>query len=119
MFHGITAIFGGSLLLGFFRSKSRIDLLWSDRLHLRITHVGGGRFVFHIIDWHSLKQSRAQISIIEAEILSAAKSTCRDSLMAEHHQVLFDSHAKLPFILIVDSNGLYPTITTLHDGLES
>lgn len=76
----------------------------------------GGSHVFHVLDWHSSKQSRVAFSSIGAEILAAATSTDRGALMAERHQVLYGSSQPLPFILTVDSNGLYSTITTLHEG---
>lgn len=75
-----------------------------------------GGSVFHALDWHSSKQRRVAFSSIGAEILAAATSTDRGSLMAERHQTVYGSPIQLPFVLSVDSNGLYSTITTLHEG---
>jgi len=38
--------------------------------------------------------------------------------MAEQLQAIHQSETTLPFILTVDSNGLYSTVTTLHQGLD-
>lgn len=79
-------------------------------------YLSGGRNIFHVLDWHSSKQSRVVFSSIGAEILAAATSTDRGSLMAERHKVLYGSPKTLPFVLTVDYNGLYCTIKTLHEG---
>lgn len=78
----------------------------------------GGASVFHVLDWLSKKQSRVSFSSIGAEILAAATSADRGSLIAEQLQVVHDSQEKLPFILTVDSHGLFSTITTLHEGSD-
>lgn len=78
----------------------------------------GGEFIYHLLDWLSCKQTRVAFSSIGAEILAAATSTDRGSLMAERLQIVFKSDVPLPFVLTVDSNGLYSTITTLHEGSD-
>lgn len=72
--------------------------------------------VFHALDWQSCKQSRVAFSSIGAEILAAATSADRGSMLAERLPIVFGSPSSLPFALTVDSNGLYSTITTLHEG---
>ena len=78
----------------------------------------GGERIFHVIDWLSCKQSRVCFSSIGAEILAAATSTDRGSLMAEQLQEVHGATSLLPFVPTVDSNGLYSTITTLHEGSD-
>ena len=78
----------------------------------------GGERIYHVVDWLSCKQSRVCFSSIGAEILAAATSTDRGSLMAERLQEVHGSSSALPFILTVDSNGLHSTITTLHEGSD-
>ena len=53
-----------------------------------------------------------------AEILAAANSSDRGSIMAESFQALHKATIKLPFVLTVDSHGLYSTVTTLHEGAD-
>ena len=77
---------------------------------------GGG--IFYLIDWLSGKQGRVSFSSIGAEILAAATSADRGSMMAETIQDLLQFDDGLPFALTVDSNGLYSTITTLHEGSD-
>ena len=74
--------------------------------------------IFHMIDWLSQKQSRVSFSAIGAEILAAATSADRGSMMAERITLAMSRKTPLPFILTVDSHGLYSTITTLHDGQD-
>lgn len=78
----------------------------------------GGKSVYHVIDWHSGKQTRVSFSSIGAEILAAATSADRGALMAECLQSIHGEEEKVPFVLTVDSNGLYSTITTLHEGSD-
>lgn len=73
---------------------------------------------YHVLDWVSGKQRRVSFSSIGAEILAAATSTDRGALMAERIGVLNGRNKKLPFVLSVDSNGIYTTITTLHEGAD-
>ena len=74
--------------------------------------------MYHLMDWHSAKQSRVSFSSIVAEILAAEYSADRGSLMSDFIENLYGSSAKLLFILSVDSHGLYSTITTLHEGKD-
>ena len=78
----------------------------------------GGERIYHLVDWHSAKKSRVSFSSIGAEILAAAYSADRGSLMSNCIAKLYGSSAKLPFILSVDSHGLYSTIKTLHEGKD-
>ena len=77
---------------------------------------GGG--IYHLIDWISGKKGRIFFSSIGAEILAAATSADRGSMMAESIQNLLAFQAGLPFVLTVDSNGLYSTLTTLREGSD-
>ena len=77
---------------------------------------GGG--IYHLIDWLSGKQGRVSFSSIGAEILAAATSADRGSMMAESIQKLIEFKDGLPFVLMVDSNGLYSTLTTLREGSD-
>ena len=77
---------------------------------------GGG--IYHLLDWLSGKQGRVAFSSTGSEINAAATSTDRGSMMAECLTVFFGSKKQLPFSLIVDSHGLYSTITTLREGAD-
>ena len=83
---------------------------------IHISAKGGG--IFYLIDWVSSKQGRVSFSSIGAEILAAATSADRGSMTAESIQGLVRFDDGLPFILTVDSNGLYSTITTLSEGSD-
>lgn len=72
--------------------------------------------MFHTLYWESTNKSRVAFSSIVAEIIAAATSTDRRYLMAERHKVLYGSRTTFTIVLTVDSNGLYSTITTLHEG---
>ena len=78
----------------------------------------GGEHIYHLVDWHSAKQSRVSFSAIGAEILAATYSADRGSLMSDCIAKLYGSSAKLPLILSGDSHGLYSTIITLPEGKE-
>ena len=78
----------------------------------------GGASVFHTLDWLSCKQKRVAFSSTGAEILAAASSADRGSLMAQSISILTGATKCLPFVLTVDSRGLYSTITTLHEGAD-
>jgi len=78
----------------------------------------GGENIFHALDWLSCKQSRVSFSSIGAEILAAATSADRGSLMSERITALHNAETTLPFVLTVDSHGLYSTVTTLHEGSD-
>lgn len=75
-----------------------------------------GRSVYHAIDWHTGKQNRVSFSSIRAEILAAAISADRRALMAESIQCTHGEQDVLPFMLTVDSNGLYFPIKTKQEG---
>ncbi len=73
--------------------------------------------LYHVLDWHSSKQSRISFSSICCEILAATASADRASSVIHAIQLLHDS-PPLPLVLTVDSLGLYSTITTLHEGKD-
>lgn len=77
-----------------------------------------GERVYHIVDWLSCKQSRVSFSSISAEILAAAHSTDRTSLMADRLQHVVNPQKDIPLVPIVDSNGIYTTLSTLHEGSD-
>lgn len=79
---------------------------------------GGGRSIYHVLDWTSAKQARVSLSSIGAEILAAALSADRGYLMASCIVEAYGSNVKLPFVLTMDSDGLHSTITTLHEGRD-
>lgn len=80
-------------------------------------HVCDGG-VFHVIDWMSAIQKRVSFLSIRAELIAAATSTDRASHVSEGLKQLCGSQKSLPLILTVDSNGLYTTLTTLHEGSD-
>ena len=53
-----------------------------------------------------------------AEILAAATSADRGSMISERLQMVFASKEPLPFVLSVDSHGPFSTLTTLHEGSD-
>ena len=53
-----------------------------------------------------------------AEISAAADSAGRAGLMVHSLSRLFSAGTALPLVLMVDSLGLYSTITTLHEGKD-
>lgn len=61
---------------------------------------------------------RVAFSLIGVHILAAANSINRGSLMAKRNSVLYQPEAKLSSKLAMDSNGLYSTISTLHESNE-
>lgn len=69
-----------------------------------------------MIEWLSAKLGRVYMSVIGAEILAAAKSADRGSMISESISLSFGLESALLYILSVDSHGLHRTITTLHDG---
>lgn len=78
--------------------------------------LAGDVQIYHVIDWLSSKQTRVSFSSIGAEILAAATSADRGSHMSETVGILNRSKPSLPFVLSIDSLGLYSTITTLREG---
>lgn len=75
-------------------------------------------FGYHVLDWHSSKQARLSFSSIGAEILAAAESADRGSLMSTCLQQLYCSQDSLPLVRTVGSHGLFSTISTLHEGRD-
>ena len=78
----------------------------------------GGAEISQALEWISYKQKRGAFSSMGAEILAAPTSSERGRLMAESLQALHKATVKLPFMLKVDSHGLYSTVTTLHEGAD-
>ena len=58
----------------------------------------GGEHIYHLVDWHSAKQSRVSFSSIGAEVLAAAYSADRGFLMS-------DCIAKLKGLQVASDNG--------------
>ena len=75
------------------------------------------RNTYHLLDWHSSKQSRISFSSAGAEILAAATSADRSIMMSMAVGFLFGGKP-FPLTLTVDSHGLYSTMTTLHEGKD-
>lgn len=73
---------------------------------------------FYPIDWTSHKQSRITFSSMGAEILAGAYSADRGSLLHASIQELYLHKFKGLFELVVDSFGLYGTVTTLREGKD-
>lgn len=74
--------------------------------------------MIHIIDWHSSKQTRISFSSVGAEIIAASESADRSSLMNDCITRICTGFLPLSLSLIVDSMGLYGTITTLREGRD-
>ena len=75
-------------------------------------------WIYHVLDWHSSKQSRVSFSSVGAEILAAAEAADRSLLLTQRLSSIVGKHNLFPFVLTVDSYGLYATITTLHEGKD-
>ena len=75
---------------------------------------------YHVCDWNSGKQRRVCYSSYGAEILAAADADDRTYAMRESIRSLFagSSMKPIPSTLYVDSNGLFDTITTLHESRD-
>lgn len=74
---------------------------------------GGSKF--QALYCQSSKQILVAFSYNGAEILAAATSADRGSMIAQYTQQLFGSPIPLPFIVTLDSNGLFSIITTLQN----
>ncbi len=74
--------------------------------------------IYHVLNWHSSKQSRISFSSIGSEILAAATSADRSASMTEGLQALHGADTSLPLVLTVDSLDLHATITTVHEGKD-
>lgn len=73
--------------------------------------------VFHLIYWTSHKQQRVSHSSYGAEIIAAATADDRGYYIKLAITTLFPK-TPLKHELNVDSNGLWDTVTTLHEGRE-
>ncbi len=74
--------------------------------------------IYHVLDWHSSKQSNISFSSIGSDILAAATSADRSVSITEGLQDLHGDGTSLPLVLTVDSLGLHETITTVHEGKD-
>eukprot|EP00737_Agarophyton_chilense_P001309 gb/GEZJ01001466.1/.p1 GENE.gb/GEZJ01001466.1/~~gb/GEZJ01001466.1/.p1 ORF type:complete len:332 (+),score=43.85 gb/GEZJ01001466.1/:752-1747(+) len=73
---------------------------------------------YHTSTWQSSKQSHVSFSSAGAEILSAAHTADRAFYIAETLPYLLEENGKAPrptLQMLVDSCGLYRTISTLHE----
>lgn len=102
----------------FLGRQHRNRVIRTDRLYIGNIPPSGGARIHHSIDWLSCKQNRVSFSSIGAEILAAAPSTDSGLLMAESIARVTDVQPPIPFVLSIDSHGLYSTITTLHEGAD-
>lgn len=73
---------------------------------------------FHTLGWYSGKQRRVSFSSVGADILSSADSADRSLLLSEGLKTILNRDNSFPFVLTVDSFGLYSTITTLHENRD-
>lgn len=80
--------------------------------------IAGEKRIYHIIDWLSCKQSRLSFLSSRAEILAAAHSTDCFSFVEEHFRQLAGPKASIILALTIQSNEIYSTITTLHEGTD-
>lgn len=78
---------------------------------------GRSEEVYHMVDWASIKQRRVSYSSYGAEILACADADDRSFYLKMSFNSIFPS-CKFKSTLVVDSKGLYDTITTLHQGRE-
>lgn len=78
---------------------------------------GEGRRIFHQIHWSSCKQRRVSYSSYGTEIFLCSDADDHGYYVKQAVQTIFDDN-NIKKELNVDSNGLYATITTLHEGIE-
>ena len=78
----------------------------------------GSGGLYHVIDWLSCKQTCVVFSSIGDEILAAETFSGRESMISERLKVVFSAEHPLPFVLTVDSHGLFSTAKTLDEGSE-
>lgn len=83
-----------------------------------ISFLESSRRLFYTIDWHSGKQSRVCFSSLGAEILAAAESADRSSLVVQGIHSICNAEKTLSLRLATDSMGLWSTISTLHEGKD-
>ena len=81
------------------------------------TLLKDGPECFHTLDWVSTKQRRICHSSYGAEILACAEADDRGFYLKMGMRSLFTS-TKIRNEIVVDSLGLFDTITTLHEGSE-
>ena len=81
------------------------------------TTMQDGSELFHILDWVSTKQRRISHSSYGAEILACAEGDDRGFYLKMGINSLFPK-VKMRNEILVDSMGLFDTITTLHEGNE-
>lgn len=74
-----------------------------------------GSDVYHLIDWVSCKQRRVSHSSYGAEILACTEADDRGFNLKQAFKSIAP-HDEIKHTLIVDSKGLYDTISTLHEG---
>ena len=72
----------------------------------------------YLIGIDSSKQYRVSFSSMGAEIIAAAESADRSSLLSYAINTIIKPIKPIPLILTIDSHGLYSTITTLHEGRD-
>lgn len=73
--------------------------------------------ILHKRDWHSSKQKRISFSSAGAEVLAAAYMANRAMHMSKSLVYVFAKHwnvSRVNLALLVDSNGLLKTMSTLH-----
>ena len=75
-------------------------------------------WIYQVLDWYSLKQSRVSFSSVGAEILTTAEAADRPLLLTQYLSSIVGKHNLFPLVLTVESCGLYATITTLHEGKD-
>lgn len=73
--------------------------------------------IYHMIDWASSKQRRVSHSSYGAEILACTEADDRGFSIKNSYSSL-NPNIKIRHELIVDSKGLYDTISTLHEGRD-
>lgn len=83
-----------------------------------ISLPSGGRGIYYVIDWLSCKQSWVSFSSIGAEIHAAATFSNRAVHMVEGITVINPAENNRPFVLSIDTYGLYSIINTLHEGSD-
>ena len=75
----------------------------------------GGKNAFHVLDWHSSKQSRVSFSSVGADILAAAESADRSILLKDRLKNILQIFL---LTMVVESFEIYSTLTTLHEGRD-
>lgn len=79
--------------------------------------ANGDNKTFHPPDWGSSKQRRVTNSSYGDEILACRNADDHGLNLKMAFRSVFENH-DFPHTLVVDSKGLFNTITTLHDGRE-